>query len=65
MYTMFRKDWEAEREAKQSKNMNSKKKKAKNSTEPETLLEPQRLVKAKEASKSIGNRPLYADSDED
>ena len=62
---MFRKDWEAEREAKQSKNMNSKKKKVKNSTEPATSLEPQRLVKAKEASKSIGNRPLYADSDED
>ena len=61
---MFRKDWEAEREAKQSKNMNSKKKKTKNTSES-IALEPQRLVKAKEASKSIGNRPLYADSDED
>ena len=64
LYTMFRKDWEAERMARQTKNKNSKKKAAKAKTEA-PKLEPSRLVKTKEASKSIGSRPQYAPSDSD
>ena len=43
LYTMFRKDWEAERMARQTKNKNSKKKAAKAKTEA-PKLEPSRLV---------------------
>merc|ERR1712025_374155 len=61
LYTMFRKDWEADRTSKMNKNKNSKKKKQ---SKTETVkIEPSRILKAKEASKSIGSRPLYAPSD--
>ena len=61
LYTMFRKDWEADRTSKINKNKDSKKKKQ---SKTETVkIEPSRILKAKEASKSIGSRPLYAPSD--
>ena len=61
LYTMFRKDWEAAREAKQSANNRFKKKKKANVDK----LEPSRLEKTKLALKSIGSRNLYCPSDSD
>ena len=65
LYTMFRSEWEQERMKKQSKNIKKKtnKKKSSASAPEKTGLEPSRLVKTKEASKSIGSRPIYAPSD--
>ena len=70
LYTMFRTEWEQERVAKQSKNIKKKGNKKKSSSaavasEKIGGLEPSRLVKTKEASKSIGSRPIYAPSDSD
>jgi len=65
LYTMFRKDWEAAREAKRSANNRFKKKASKKATTNVDKLEPSRLEKTKEASKSIGSRNLYCPSDSD
>jgi len=63
LYTMFRQQWEEQRKTKLTKNNNNKKKSASKSKSADQLLEPSRLIKAKEASKSIGSRPVYAPSD--
>lgn len=63
LYTMFRQQWEEQRKTKLTKNNNNKKKAATKSKTTDQLLEPSRLIKAKEASKSIGSRPVYAPSD--
>ena len=69
LYTMFRTEWEQERVAKQSKNIKKKGNKKKSSSAAAVSekigLEPSRLVKTKEASKSIGFRPIYSPSDSD
>lgn len=59
LYTMFRKDWEAERMAKKIKNKNSS---IKSKAKPQQL-DQSRLVLAKEAGKSLGSRPMYNPSD--
>merc|ERR1711862_181151 len=52
LYTMFRKEWEADRTSKMNKNKNgTKKKPSKTGT---VNIEPSRILKAKEASKFIG-----------
>ena len=59
LYTMFRKDWEAERMAKKIKNKNSSiKSKAKTKQ-----LDQSRLVLTKQAGQSLGARPMYNPSD--
>eukprot|EP00092_Neocalanus_flemingeri_P059094 GFUD01070544.1.p1 GENE.GFUD01070544.1~~GFUD01070544.1.p1 ORF type:complete len:397 (+),score=145.81 GFUD01070544.1:44-1234(+) len=55
LYTMFRKEWEAEREAKQSKNKNSKKAKPK----------PEKFNVTKLARDSLEKRAMYCPSDSD
>eukprot|EP00092_Neocalanus_flemingeri_P018323 GFUD01019832.1.p1 GENE.GFUD01019832.1~~GFUD01019832.1.p1 ORF type:complete len:397 (-),score=153.24 GFUD01019832.1:69-1259(-) len=55
LYTMFRKEWEAEREAKQSKNKNSKKSKPK----------PEKFNVTKLARDSLEKRAMYCPSDSD
>jgi len=55
LYTMFRKEWEAEREAKQSKNKNSKKSKPK----------PEKFTVTKLVGDSLGKRAMYCPSDSD
>jgi len=62
LYTMFRKDWEADRVARKSKNKNSSKKQSK-----KTQLDQSRLVLTKQAGESLGYRPMYnpSDSEED
>ena len=62
---MFRKDWEAAREAKKSANNRFKKKASRKANASVNKLEPSRLEKTKEASKSIGSRNLYSPSDSD
>ena len=62
---MFREDWEAAREAKRSANNRFKKKASNKATTNADKLEPSRLEKTKEASKSIGSRNLYCPSDSD
>jgi len=57
LYTMFRKEWEAEREAKQSKNKNSKKSGAK--------PKPEKFTVTKLAADSLGKRAMYCPSDSD
>ena len=63
---MFRQDWETEIQENKSKNIKIGKKKSKDSASEPTkkTLEP-RILKAKEASKAIGSRPLYNPSDSD
>ena len=59
LYTMFRKDWEAERMARKIKNKNSSiKSKAKTKQ-----LDQSRLVLTKQAGQSLGARPMYNPSD--
>ena len=59
LYTMFRKDWEAERVARKTKNKNSSiKSKAKTKQ-----LDQSRLVLTKQAGDSLGSRPMYNPSD--
>ena len=63
LYTMFRKDWEAERVARKVKNKNSSIK-----TKVKTKqLDQSRLVLTKKAGQSLGSRPMYnpSDSEED
>ena len=59
LYTMFRKDWEADRMARKIKNKNSS---IKSKAKPQQL-DQSRLVLAKEAGKSLGSRPMYNPSD--
>jgi len=57
LYTMFRKEWEAEREAKQSKNRNSKK----SGSKPK----PEKFAVTKLVGDSLGKRAMYCPSDSD
>jgi len=59
LYTMFRKDWEADRMARRIRNKNSSiKSKAKTKQ-----LDQSRLVLTKQAGKALGSRPMYNPSD--
>ena len=59
LYTMFRKDWEADRVARKIKNKNSSiKSKAKTKQ-----LDQSRLVLTEKAGKSLGSRAMYNPSD--
>ena len=59
LYTMFRKDWEADRMARKIKNKNSSIKSKANTKQ----LDQSRFVLAKQAGKSLGSRPMYNPSD--
>ena len=59
LYTMFRKEWEAAREAKQVKNKNARKATAK--PKPEKM----NVTKLAADSVGIGKRAMYCPSDSD
>ena len=59
LYTMFRKEWEAAREAKQVKNQNARKVAAK--PKPEKM----NVTKLTADSVGIGKRAMYCPSDSD
>ena len=60
LYTMFRKDWEADRMARRIKNKNSNINKSKAKTKQ---LDQSRLILTKQAGESLGSRPMYNPSD--